>query len=98
MLMQFRHLEGPFCRSCGLAATRRLSAETLIQGWWGVASFFITPVILVLNAVLLRRLSALPEPVPVSGPPADPGQPLTRRWQMVGLLAPLVILALALLR
>ena len=98
ILMQFRSVGGPFCRSCGLAVTRKLSADTLVQGWWGAASFFITPVILLLNVLLLNRLASLPQPNPGSTRTADPGPRLVARWQMIGLMIPLLVLLLVFVR
>src|SRR4051794_27621894 len=100
VLMSFRHRRGTFCRDCGTAVTRVLSAQTLVQGWWGVLSFFITPVVLVWNAVLLRRLARLPHGTP-PGPawpmaPIGSVRPLWRRGAIAGLLVPVAVLALIL--
>lgn len=91
--MQFRKLPGPFCRNCGLAYTRQMSADTLIAGWWGIASMLITPVVLLHNAVLLRLFAAMPAPQgPAPGRrPTDPGSPLTRRPQMLVLAIPVAL-------
>jgi hypothetical protein len=83
IVMTFRTIEGPFCRSCGQAMTRKLSADTLIQGWWGYLSCMITPIILIMNAVLLRRLSRL-APSPDRPGQLDPGRPLLHRPQVAG--------------
>jgi len=91
LLMQFRSVEGPFCRDCGVAAFRQMSAETMWQGWWGVASFFITPVVLLINLVLRNRVTALAPPQPnpwgTSRHPLNPGRPLLARpGALVGLI------------
>jgi hypothetical protein len=76
---------GPFCRSCGLALFRQMQNSTLYQGWFGMVSFFITPIILFLNVLAWLRLQALPHPsrnpnvqsaIPA---PLDPGKPLFQR-------------------
>jgi hypothetical protein len=99
IVMQFRSLEGPFCRDCGRGAFRQLTSDTMWQGWWGLASFFITPIILLLNAVRIGRVSGLdaprPNPWAPSRPPMDPGKPLMRRpGALVGLI-PLLVFVLA---
>lgn len=52
LIMYFRRLKGPFCKTCGTAAVRDMSAQTLVQGWWGYSSWLITPVTLVINALV----------------------------------------------
>ena len=91
LLMQFRSLPGPFCRDCGVAAFRQMTTDTMWQGWWGVASMFITPVVLLINVALRNRVTALPPPQPnpwgTSVHPANPGRPLLARpGALVGLL------------
>ena len=56
-------LRGPLCRQCGLVAWRRMTVQTLLLGWWGLAA-------LVLNAVALVKLLRTPEA------PAVPANPL----------------------
>jgi hypothetical protein len=91
LLMQFRSVEGPFCRDCGVAAFRQMSADTMWQGWWGVASFFITPAVLLINLFLRNRVTALAPPQPnpwgTSRRPLSPGRPLMLRpGALVGLI------------
>ena len=98
VVMQWRHTKGPFCRSCGQFVTRKMSADTLVQGWWGVGSFFVTWFVLAWNAVLLRRLAALAEPQ--GGSPqhrAEPGPSLLRRPQIWVLLLPVGLVLFVLL-
>ncbi|MER6841619.1 hypothetical protein [Streptomyces platensis] len=49
LLMRFLSRSGMFCRSCGLATYREMSARTLWQGWWSPLSVAITPVTLLMN-------------------------------------------------
>jgi hypothetical protein len=94
VMMQFRSIPGPFCRSCGIAAVRRMTADTLVQGWWSPASLVIfTPAILLINLITRLRLAGLDEPRPMhpnAVRPADPGDPIYLRWQILGLLVPLI--------
>jgi hypothetical protein len=58
--------KGPYCRDCGTALLRQHQNNTLVQGWFGIFSFFITPITLLLNLNAWRKVKAL-------GPPArDP--------------------------
>lgn len=96
LVMQFRSLPGPFCRDCGIAAVRKVSGETLWQGWWGIASLVVTPVVLLMNLVLRIRLDRLPSPArPYGSPPPIPaGRPLYQRLSALGLLVPIALLGL----
>ncbi|QMU78946.1 toxin-antitoxin system, toxin component [Streptacidiphilus sp. PB12-B1b] len=95
LMMQWRTQHGPFCRTCGVASVRKLTADTLIQGWWGLQSFFRTPVTLVQNALAYRRIKALPEPAPGRpGQPLELGRPLLARPGAIGLLVPVAVVAL----
>ncbi len=77
--------KGPFCRDCGTALLRHHQNSTLFQGWFGIFSFFITPVTLLLNLFTWRKVKALGPPqrdpnveskIPA---PLNPGKPLLRR-------------------
>jgi hypothetical protein len=95
VLMQFRSVDGPFCRTCGTAAVRDLSAQTLVEGWWGLFSVFITPLTLFGNLLEYRTVRALPEPVrSESATPVPAGKPLLLRPQALGFLVPVLALVL----
>jgi hypothetical protein len=83
--MVHRTNKGPFCRDCGTALLRHHQNNTLVQGWFGIFSFFITPVTLLLNLSAWRKVKALGPPhrdpnveskIPA---PLNPGKPLLRR-------------------
>jgi hypothetical protein len=93
VLMRFSRTDGPFCRECGLAAYRDISAHTLLRGWWGVASLFITAGVLVLNTARRARFMVLPESSrPVNDRTLDPGKPLLERTAAYGLLVPALLI------
>lgn len=98
IVMQYRKMLGPFCRDCGVAAFRQMTAESLVQGWWGPFSFLIAnPVTILTNLVNRVRIGALAPPDP--GSPAlaaYPAKPLLRRWEILGLLVPLAPILLIL--
>jgi hypothetical protein len=81
ILMQFKHVAGPFCRSCGLHVWRRMTNTTLLRGWLGFLSFFIAPATAVINLINLRKLTGLsaPDPAGAARQPADPGPSMFRR-------------------
>ncbi|MEU3774559.1 hypothetical protein AB0F11_15410 [Streptomyces sp. NPDC032472] len=96
VLMRFLRAEGPLCRNCGLATYRRMTSDTLWQGWWGPLSLFITPVTLLMN---LGPRAAFHRLAPPSGsilPPLDPGRPLWRRPPALVLLVLTVLLSFSL--
>ncbi|WP_432968818.1 hypothetical protein [Dactylosporangium sp. CA-233914] len=91
--MRFTRLDGPFCRDCGLAAYRDISADTMVRGWWGPLSLFAAAFVLVLNAARRGRVAALPdEPESRNERTVDPGKPLLDRNAAYGLLVPALLL------
>jgi len=96
VIMQFRHVRGPFCRDCGLATFRKMTADTLIQGWYGYISFVVTPVTVLINLARRGKVANLPVPMPPpSGQhsrPMDPGPALLARpTALIGLAIPFVL-------
>ncbi|MFI5914885.1 hypothetical protein [Dactylosporangium sp. NPDC051541] len=99
LLMRFLSLDGPFCRDCGLSTFRSMTARTLVQGWWGYASFIITPITVLINVVKRDKVANLPAPQPspygASKQPMDPGKPLlSRPMAIIGLCIPLALFLL----
>lgn len=95
VIMRFLRQPGPFCRTCGTAMVRHMSARTLVQGWWGYLSSVMTPITLLRNLAAHNKIKRLPPAAPGPlGPQLDPGAPLTRRPAILMLLVPVVPLAL----
>lgn len=93
ILMRFLKQPGPYCRDCGIATVREMSAKSLWQGWTSFFSVLINPLTLLWNLVIrirLQRLPAVQQPGPVAS--MDEGRPLYRRLGMLGLLIPLAVL------
>ncbi|WP_432984417.1 hypothetical protein [Dactylosporangium sp. CA-233914] len=93
LLMRFLSMDGPFCRDCGLSTFRGMTARTLVQGWYGYASFVITPITVLMNVFRRDKVASLapPQPPPsgASRPPMDPGPPLLARpMAIIGLFIP----------
>jgi hypothetical protein len=51
ILMFHKRIGGEMCRGCIDQYFSQYTLTTLFLGWWGVASFFITPCVLVYNVV-----------------------------------------------
>jgi hypothetical protein len=65
VLMTFRKLEGPMCHSCGMQVYKKLTTETLWQGWWSPLSLVLfTPVTLLWNVIASARVKKLQAPAP----------------------------------
>jgi hypothetical protein len=101
VLMRFLHMKGPFCRDCGLATFRQMTSRTLVQGWYGYASFIITPITILINLVRRGKVASLPAPQRQMGvraslqAPMDPGPPLMARpMTWLGLIIPIGLLIL----
>ncbi|MEU0336613.1 hypothetical protein [Streptomyces sp. NPDC006193] len=98
VIMRFLRRQGWMCRTCALATFREMQSDTLVQGWWGALSAFITPVTLLTNLGALSAIRRMPAPVtPGTRPPLDPGKPVFKR--PAGMLAaiPLGLFCLAVL-
>ncbi|WP_066935184.1 hypothetical protein [Streptomyces sp. NBRC 110611] len=91
IMMRFQKLEGPFCRTCGTAVFRQMTAATLALGWWSPFSLvFFTPFTLIWNALARTKLNKLTEPAPGQpGQQLDPGTPVLRRAVSYVALLPL---------
>ncbi|MFB7669112.1 hypothetical protein ACFC1R_35235 [Kitasatospora sp. NPDC056138] len=95
VIMRFLKQYGPFCRTCGTAMVRDMSARTLVQGWWGYLSSVFTPITLLRNLSAYNKIKQLPPAAPGPlGPQLDPGVPLTKRPAMLMLLLPVLSLVL----
>ncbi len=96
ILMQFKHLTGPFCRNCGLTVWRRMTNTTLLRGWLGFLSFFIAPATAVVNLINLPRLTRLspPDRATAARQPADPGRGMFTRAGVYVYAAVVVVVVL----
>ncbi|MFF4251463.1 hypothetical protein ACFY1L_09665 [Streptomyces sp. NPDC001663] len=96
VLMRSMRRQGVYCRPCGMAFFREMQADTMLQGWWGLLSAFVTPLFLLLNLGARATLRALPEPTTWGWrPPLDPGKPILKR--PAGLIALIPLIAIAVL-
>jgi hypothetical protein len=94
ILMRFLKLQGPFCRTCGIASVRDMTSKSLWQGWWGVGSSIVNPITMLMNIGPMQKFKSLPEPQPGPGRPMNPGRPLFQRPAILMLLVPIAAIAL----
>ncbi|MGW1867754.1 hypothetical protein ACWCPS_19575 [Streptomyces mauvecolor] len=92
MWMRFSRMDGPFCRTCGLAIYREVTSSTMWQGWWSPLSLVLfTPGTLIINRFTLAHINKLPAPIP--GQPGRqllPGAPVLRRVSSLAAVLPLL--------
>lgn len=58
----YSHATGDLCRTCIRKYFKSYTLTTLFLGWWGLISFFITPIFLVGNIFSYLRTLSLPDP------------------------------------
>lgn len=89
ILMQFLNTPGPFCRTCGTAVMRDMSAKTMVRGWWGYGSWIFSSIALIRNSIAYNKVKVLPPAMPAPGArQLDPGAELMKRPEAFGLLIP----------
>ncbi|MEU1824088.1 hypothetical protein ABZ502_16875 [Streptomyces abikoensis] len=96
VLMRFLKRSGTFCRLCGTALHRQMTADTLSQGWWGPLSMVITPFTVLANVLGPRR--AFRRLGPPSGgwrPALDPGKRVLLRPAALLVTVPVALVLLA---
>lgn len=77
---RWSRMDGPFCRSCGIAAFRKQMNHTLALGWFGLISLFSNFVAIPKNLMNRQKVVALGEPTgPERARGLDPGKPLYLR-------------------
>lgn len=98
VIMRSLRRRGTFCHTCALASFREMQTDTMLMGWWGPMSAFITPIVLLINLAALSGIRRIPAPMaPGWRPPLDPGKPVFRRPAGIVALIPLSLVGLAVL-
>jgi hypothetical protein len=70
MVVRFtQRYKGYLCKRCNRKFFWQATLITLFAGWWGLISFFITPVFLLGNLLTYLRTTSLPPVPPDAGPP-----------------------------
>ncbi|MEU8928137.1 hypothetical protein AB0D10_45815 [Kitasatospora sp. NPDC048545] len=95
VILKYLKRQGPFCRSCGIATHREMTSDSLWQGWWGIPSMIVNPIIMLINIPQRLKINKLREPVPgAPRPPMDPGKPVYLRPTILGVLIPVILISL----
>ncbi len=63
ILMFNKHIKGEMCRKCIDKYFWEYTLITLVCGWWGIASVFITPCVLIYNTGRYLCTLGMPKPV-----------------------------------
>jgi len=62
ILQRFLTYRGQWCRDCGVAKFREVQHDTMLLGWWGFISFFVTGFNLIQNTLELGKVTKLGTP------------------------------------
>jgi hypothetical protein len=73
VIQKWYKLKGYFCRDCGLKLLHDYTFRTVLEGWWGIISFFVNWLVLLANGFFWLRCRRLPQALPVAA--ADAPQP-----------------------
>jgi hypothetical protein len=73
LVQRFFRISKPLCREHGTATAKQFLGKTVVQGWWGVISFFVNFFAVGTDIVAYFAYRRLPEPRPS---PTMPGRPL----------------------
>jgi hypothetical protein len=88
--MQWETISAWCCAICGIAFIRKMTTQTLWQGWWSVLSLIGAPLALLNNLVAYRRLRKLTLAAPAfDRVQADLGKPVLARPAAYVALVPL---------
>ncbi|MFG2753834.1 hypothetical protein [Streptomyces xanthophaeus] len=91
LMMRSLSVQGPFCRDCGTATVRDMSAKTLWQGWWAPMSLLLTPITVLRNLGPRSTFAGLAAPQGGFRPPLDPGKQLRRRPEALVVSVPMAL-------
>ena len=70
LMQKFFKIQPTLCRDCGTRTVMRYTGKTLVQGWWGVVSLFVSnPYTILMNIVALVQAKRLPPPQGISNAP-----------------------------
>ena len=60
-MQKFFKIQPTLCRECGTRTVLQYTGRTLVQGWWGLISLFISnPFTILMNLVALVQAKRLP--------------------------------------
>ncbi|MEU9045285.1 MULTISPECIES: hypothetical protein [unclassified Kitasatospora] len=72
-----------------------MTSDSLWQGWWGIPSMIVNPIVMLINIPQRLKVNKLPEPVPgAPRAPMNPGKPVYLRPTILGVLIPVILVSL----
>ncbi|WP_145791408.1 LppU/SCO3897 family protein [Kitasatospora atroaurantiaca] len=98
VILRYLKRQGPYCRTCGIASHRDMTSDSLWQGWWGIPSMIVNPIVMLINIPQRLKVNKLAEPLPgAPRPPMNPGKPVYLRPTILGALIPAILISLIVL-
>jgi hypothetical protein len=79
LLLKFVKIDAILCREHAIATVQQFQRQTLVQGWWGVTSFFFNIAAVVGNLSALSRAKKM-APASASVTPAILPDPVPSGW------------------
>jgi hypothetical protein len=70
VLQKFYKFDGPVCREHGLQLANTFLKKTLLQGWWGITSFFFNIFAVIADLTTRARVARMPAPSQAEAPRA----------------------------
>ena len=70
VFQRFYRVDALLCRAHAMSLSKQFLKRTLVQGWWGITSFFFNIAAVIGDVAVLVRASALEAPIPAM--PAAP--------------------------
>ena len=70
LMMRTYKFNGWLCRDHATENAREFLQKTLVQGWWGIVSFFVNIFVIATDLVALNKAKKLPPPEPPAAVPA----------------------------
>ena len=62
IFQKFYKFKGPVCRDHGIELANAFLSKTLVQGWWGVTSFFFNILAVLSDLATRARVARMPAP------------------------------------
>jgi hypothetical protein len=72
VMQRFVSARAALCRDHGVALAKDFLRKTLVQGWWGLISFFVNFYAVYTDLVALSQARKLPAPVGAAPSPSPP--------------------------
>lgn len=79
LLQKFVKIDAMLCREHAIATVQQFQRQTLVQGWWGITSFFFNIAAVIGNMSALSRAKKMAPPSG-SATPAIPPNPVASGW------------------